>query len=63
MSKNKIKIFLGGFLNSTNAHNGFIVDDFFEVVDVVNRLVKEEKLLSIVSKGAYNMSLNFDWKK
>jgi hypothetical protein len=43
--------------------NCFIGNYIFEVVDVVNRLVKEEKLLSIVSKGAYNMSLNFDWKK
>ena len=43
--------------------NGFIVDNFVDVVDVINRLLNEDKLLSLVSNGAYNMSLDFDWKK
>ena len=46
-----------------NGHNGFIAADFFDVVDTINRLVNEDKLLSEVSKGAYNMSLDFDWNK
>ena len=44
-----------------NHQNGFVVNDFIEVVDIVKKLEDDNKLLSNISKGAHSMSLRFDW--
>ena len=45
-----------------NEKNGFLVNDFEEVVSIVESLLDNPMLLSRVSKGAINLSDRYDWK-
>ena len=44
-----------------NYQNGFVVNDFIDIVDIVKKLEDDNQLLSNISKGARSMSLKFDW--
>ena len=44
-----------------NYQNGFVVNDFIDVVGIVKKLEDDNQLLSNISKGAHIMSLKFDW--
>ena len=46
-----------------NYQSGFVVNNFFEIVDIVKKLKNDTQLLSNLSKSAHNISLRFDWKK
>ena len=43
--------------------NGFLVNNFDDVIRVINQLLIDDKLLLKNSKGAYIMSCSYDWKK
>ena len=45
-----------------NNKNGFVVDSFPDVVNILNKLVNNSNLLSKVSEGSYYMAKKFDWK-
>ena len=44
-----------------NYQNGFVVNNFIDIVDIVKKLEDDNQLLSNISKGARSMSLKFDW--
>ena len=44
-----------------NYQNGFVVNDFIDIADIVKKLEGDNQLLSNMSKGARSMSLKFDW--
>ena len=45
-----------------HGENGFIVDNFNQMCNLLSLLLEDDMLLDFNSKGAYNMSRIFDWK-
>jgi len=45
-----------------NRANGFVVNDFNDVVNTIDELRKNDELLKEVSKNVLNLSAQFDWK-
>lgn len=45
-----------------NRYNGFVVDDFNDVISIVNELLKNDKLLKEVSKNVIDLGSQFNWK-
>ena len=45
-----------------NRKNGFIVANFVEVVDIINRILDNPKILENASKNAVRLADKFDWK-
>ena len=43
--------------------NGFVLQSFEEVKDKLSEILNNSKLIEDTSKGAYQMSLKYDWEK
>ena len=46
----------------TNGENGFVVDDFSEVVDKIKYLIDNPDIYMKMSKGSELLANDFDWK-
>ena len=47
----------------TTNENGFVVDAFDDVIDVINQMINHPDLLKKTSEGALELAENFDWKR